>query len=263
MKRRSFVKASLLTPSIPAMLKGKHSNDENAKPGRLFYELRIYTLGKPEQEAIIAGYYQKTAIPAYNRLGSSPIGIFKTLKPDDQQKIFVLIPYDSTAAFAAMPARLREDALYKKAGGAYLEATAEAPAYDRIESSLLQAFQTFPRIVVPAKKSRIFELRRYESPTEAAGQLKIDMFDNKGEISIFKRTGLTPVFFGETLIGPLRPNLIYMLTFDDMAAHDSHWKTFGNDDEWKKIKSVPEYADAKIISHITSTFLAPLEFSQV
>ena len=84
-----------------------------------------------------------------------------------------------------------------------------------------------------------------------------------GEIAIFKRVGLTPVFFGESLIGPFRPNLTYMLTFDDMAEHDRNWKTFGSDPEWKRISSIPEYADAKIVSRIVRDFLVPTEFSQI
>ncbi len=113
------------------------------------------------------------------------------------------------------------------------------------------------------KKTRLFELRRYESPGEEAGRKKIEMFNDVGEISIFKRVGLTPVFFGEALIGEMRPNLTYMLTFDDMAEHDANWKAFGGDAEWKRIKAIPEYADAKIVSRITRTFLTPTGFSQI
>jgi len=92
---------------------------------------------------------------------------------------------------------------------------------------------------------------------------KIEMFNKAGEIAIFRRVGLTPVFFGEAVIGEMRPNLTYMLTFDDMAEHDKNWKSFGSDPDWKKISSMPEYADSKIVSRITRTFLAPCAASQV
>lgn len=120
-----------------------------------------------------------------------------------------------------------------------------------------------PKLQVPANKKRIFELRRYESASEEAGKKKIKMFNDVGEIAIFKRVGLTPVFFGETLIGEMRPNLTYMLTFDDMAEHDKNWKAFGGDPEWNRIKAIPEYEDAKIVSRITRTFLDPTSFSQI
>jgi hypothetical protein len=54
-----------------------------------------------------------------------------------------------------------------------------------------------------------------------------------------------------------------MLCFDDMAAHDARWKAFGSDPDWQRIKNIPEYADARIISKITRTFLDPTAFSQL
>jgi hypothetical protein len=120
-----------------------------------------------------------------------------------------------------------------------------------------------PKMDAPEPKPRIFELRRYEHATESAGKKKLEMFNDAGEIDVFKRLGFRPVFFGETLIGELRPNLIYMITFDDMTAHDSHWKAFGSDPEWKKISAISDYSDAKLVSHITSTFLSPAACSQI
>ena len=117
-----------------------------------------------------------------------------------------------------------------------------------MESSLLRAFAHMPTMEPPEKKERIFELRRYESPSESAGQKKIDMFNNAGEIDIFKKVGARPVFFGETMIGGRQPNLTYMLCFDNMDAHDAHWKAFGSDPDWKRISALPEYSDALLIS---------------
>ncbi|MEO7214215.1 NIPSNAP family protein [Mucilaginibacter sp.] len=54
-----------------------------------------------------------------------------------------------------------------------------------------------------------------------------------------------------------------MVTFDDLAAKDAHWKAFGGDPQWKKISSVPEYADALLVNKITSTMLVPTAYSQI
>ncbi len=89
------------------------------------------------------------------------------------------------------------------------------------------------------------------------------MFNDQGEIDIFKRLGFKPVFWGETIIGPLRPNLTYMVTFDDLAAKDAHWKAFVDDAQWKKISTVPEYAYALLVNKITSTLLVPTAYSQI
>jgi len=263
MKRRSFVKASLLTGAAATTLPTiSMATSTNKKSGAEFYELRIYTLKNAEQQKLVEDYFQNAFIPALNRLGSKNIGVFTELKPDGQTRIFALIPYNSLDGFLSTQSKLAADADYNTQAAPYLNAPMASPAYDRIESSLLQAFSHMPKMEVPEKKQRIFELRRYESPTESAGKSKIAMFNESGEIGIFKRLGFKPVFYSETLIGTVRPNLVYMITFDDMDGHDQKWKAFGADADWNRIKSMPEYPDA-IVSHITSTLLVPTSFSQV
>jgi hypothetical protein len=215
------------------------------------------------QEKLVENYFQTAAIPALNRLGSRHVGVFKEMKPEGQTKIYVLIPFNSFEDYLNIQEKLAKDETYQQAAATYLNAPAKEPAYERIQSSLLKAFAHMPKLEVPESKPRIFELRRYESATEAAGKKKIEMFNEKGEIDIFKRVGLTPVFFGETLIGEMRPNLTYMLTFDDMEEHDRNWKAFGADAQWQQIRAVPEYADSKIVSRITRTFLIPAACSQI
>ena len=86
------------------------------------------------------------------------------------------------------------------------------------------------------------------------------MFD-EGEIDVFRKTGLTPVFFGETLIGDLMPNLVYMLTFEDMAQRDAAWARFVDHPEWKRMSALEKYKDT--VSNISDTILRPADFSQV
>lgn len=263
MKRRSFVKTSLLTTALGSVLPHIGVASENKTGGRQFYELRVYMLKDQRQQQLVEDYFRNAAIPALNRLGSKNIGVFSELKPSGQTKLYVLIPYNSLNDYNAVWDRLSADAVYQQKAAAYLNAPASDPAYERIESSLLIAFTHMPTLHAPAKKPRIFELRRYEHASESAGKKKLEMFNDAGEVDIFKRLGFDPVFFGETLIGGLRPNLTYMVTFDDMAAHDSHWKAFGNDPAWAKLKAIPDYSDARLVSRITSTFLVPADFSQI
>jgi hypothetical protein len=88
------------------------------------------------------------------------------------------------------------------------------------------------------------------------------MFDD-GEAAIFRRLGMQPVFFGQTIVGRNLPNLTYMLTFDDLAARDRLFAAFGADPEWKKLRAQPELADALIVSNISNTILRPLPFSAI
>jgi hypothetical protein len=233
------------------------------KPGREFYELRGYTLKDKDQQKLVEDYFSDALIPAFIRAGGGRVGVFTELKPEGQTALFALLPYNSYEDFELMQEKLAMDKVYLQSADAYLNAPAIDPAYTRISSSLLKSFVHMPKMQVPEKKPRIFELRRYEHATEGAGQKKLEMFNDAGEIDIFKRLGFRPVFFGETLVGEQRPNLIYMLTFDDMAAHDAHWGAFGNDTEWLKLKANPDYADAKLVSNITSIMLTPAACSLI
>jgi hypothetical protein len=161
---------------------------------------------------------------------------------------------------------VRSDAEYQREGAEFINPPPTDPSYVRVESSLLAAFQGMPRLEVPPqtaeRKPRLFELRTYEAHSKKANKKKIEMFNN-GEIAIFRRTGLRPVFFGETLIGTKLPNLTYMLVFDNMAAHDENWGKFGGDPEWRKLSSTPGYTDAEILTNITNLFLRPTPYSQI
>ncbi len=263
MKRRGFVKTTVMSSAVAAIL--PRIGLAQRKPGKthLYYELRTYTVKDSKQQSLVEDYLEKAAIPALNRLGIENIGVFTELEPSGQSILVVLIPYQSLHEFETINERLEQDKLYNTAGAAYLNAPATSPAYERIKSSLLKAFKSMPGLELPPKHQRIFELRRYEHATEAAGKKKREMFNDAGEIEIFKRLGFKPVFFGETIVGEARPNLIYMVTFDDMAARDKHWKSFGADPEWKEISAIPDYADSRLVSKITSTFLQPTVYSQI
>ena len=266
MDRRKFVQSTLLSGALintgfPVPDTAAMENEKNKR--QQWYELRTWLFANDAQRQLTSDYLEQAYLPALSRAGVKNIGVFYEMQPAATAKIILLLPFDSIASLPAIDDRLSQDAVYQKAGEAYLSARPSSPAYERMESSLLKAFLHMPLIEVPEKKERLFELRCYESPTESAGQKKIEMFNKAGEIDIFKKIGARPVFFGETIIGERRPNLIYLLCFDNMEAHDSHWKAFGSDPEWKKVSAIPEYSDANLISKITRTFLVPTPYSQV
>jgi hypothetical protein len=142
--------------------------------------------------------------------------------------------------------RLAADSTYTRAGAAILDAPLGDPAFVRAESSLLRAFDAMPALEPSAGAGtatpRIFEIRTYESHSDRAALNKLAMF-NAGEIPIFRRTGLTPVFFGETVVGAKMPNLTYMLTFKDMPARDAAWAAFSQDPDWKALSGDPQYRE--------------------
>ncbi|MBI3850135.1 MAG: NIPSNAP family protein [Verrucomicrobia bacterium] len=268
MKRRDFVKSSLAMTSAAAVSSAVFVNAAESpnSANRELYELRLYHLRRGAMVKRFDDFYRDASIPAMNRAGIGPIGVFSVLFGPDSPTMYVLIPHQSAASFATALDRVRADAGYQKAGVDFINAPPTDPSYIRVETSLLAAFQSIPKLEIPsgvaAKRPRIFELRTYESHSKKANKKKIEMF-NTGEIAIFRRTGLTPVFFGETLIGNKMPNLTYLLVFDDLAAREKNWDKFRADPEWKKLSSTPGYTDSEIVTNISNVLLRPADYSQI
>jgi hypothetical protein len=227
-----------------------------------YYELRLYHVRRGSKQKLIQDYHREVLIPALNRYDIGPVGVFEPYIGPESPTIYLLITYKTIESFAGLGGRLTSDNEYKKSGASFLNLPTSDPAYVRLESSLMVAFSGLPRLETPKKQPRIFELRTYESPNKKANQKKIEMF-NTAEIPIFRRTGLRPVFFGETLIGPRLPNLTYMVTFADIAEREISWSKFGADPDWKKLSSSPEFGDPEMVSNISNAILRPAPHSQI
>lgn len=234
-----------------------------AGPVRDYFELRKYEIETAEQKAGFDSFAREAAIPALNRLGIKPVGVF--YPNEGLSPIYVLLVHRSVESFATLTHRLSQDEEFLDKGSAFLNAPADSPAYKSMEVSLHRAFEGMPTLERPVETpGRIFQLRIYESPSVKAGQKKIEMF-NVGEIAVFSKTGLHPVFFGETLAGTKMPNLTYMLGFKDMAESKANWQQFRDDPDWQKLRSMPEYTDKAIIRKggITNLYLKPADYSQI
>lgn len=229
---------------------------------REFYELRYYQLHRGPGVDLTHHYLREAAIPALNRIGMKPVGVFNVIVGPESPSLFVLIPHPSAESVLTAWERVRADREYLERGADFLNAPASNPAYVRVESSLMAAFEFYPRITPPPGGPRVFELRTYESATKKANLKKIEMFGS-GEIDIFRRAGFHPVFFGEKLIGTRWPNLTYMLASSSIEERNKQWAAFIADPEWKRLSSMPEYADQKIVSNITNCLLGPAPYSQV
>ncbi|OAI53371.1 NIPSNAP family containing protein [Planctomycetaceae bacterium SCGC AG-212-F19] len=259
MERRSFMQASVAS-ALAAATTATAADPE--RKSREHYELRGYSL-KPGKLPQLDNYLGKAFIPTVKRYGLGPVGVFLDKASPDQTKVYLLIVYPSADQCASLSARLADDAEYRKLAADYLAAPASDPVYTRIESSLLTAIDGMPKLEKPdTSKPRLFNLRVYESHNERAGKKKIEMF-NKGELAIFRRVGLTPVLFGETVVGAAMPNLTYLLVFPDDEGRKAAWNRFREDPEWLKLKVIPEYADKEIVSRITNIILTPAAYSEL
>ena len=264
MQRRKFIAASLAASAVAFTREGKAQ--AAASRAREFYQLRRYFLQSGPQTALTEKYIGDALIPALGRMGMGPVGAFQLEIGPETPTFYVLIPGASVEALAEVDLRLAEDAEFLKVADAFWNAPAAAPSFLRVESSLLLAFEGWPRVTPPAaaatKGKRIFQLRTYESASNKDHVLKVKMF-HSGEFEIFLGAGFHPVFFGDTLIGPRMPNLTYMLSFADMAELEAKWDVFRNNPEWKKLSTDPRFSYEAIVSKISNQILRPLDSSQI
>lgn len=267
MQRRAFLTSALGTTFMTAASAYLSADQNTGQTTPEFYVWRQFIVRAGTQPQRLAEFLKNAAIPALNRLGHKPVGVFEVVAGVPSPSVFVLTPSPSLEKVAGVEASLERDTEFMRAAEAYFNAPATDPVYMRQEVSLLGAFPNVPRIEVPAATAgggpRLFELRTYESHNERAHRMKVRMFAEMGEVDIFRRVGLTPVFFARTLIGARMPSLTYMLVHENMAAREKNWAAFGGDAEWKKLRSTAGYADAEIVSNITTVFLRPAAYSQI
>lgn len=271
MDRRAFVGGSLgaaLGPTLTAASANAEtqgtSSGSGARPQIL--ELRRYQYRFGPMEARHAEYARTALVPAINRAGIKPVGAFSVSVGPGGPAVYMLLPHPNAESVVTLGSRLVSDAEYKQAAGSFRSLPPTDPPYVRRDSSLILAFDTAPTVQVPvpaSTASRVFEMRTYESHNESAGLKKIEMFEKGGELPIFRRVGLAPVFFGRDIVGPRMPSLTYMVGFADNAAREKAWAAFRDDAEWAKLRSTPGYSNADIMTNITIQILRPTDYSQI
>ena len=255
---------SMLTALSASVLSG--SEGRAAAPANTFLEIRTWRLHNSAegQGPRVAAYLEDGLAPALARAGSKLCGAFANVIGPDGPYYTTLSQYASLAAFGSALEQLKADAEHHAA----LEKLSSGPGlpFVRVESSMLRSFDKMPAPVLSdtseKRAPRIFELRTYESQSFVTLARKVGMF-NDAEMGIFERLGMRPVFFGETIVGPRQPNLMYMLSYDDLAARDTLWKEFGKDPEWAKLRVRHGLTDPEIVANISNVILRPLAFSAI
>ena len=274
MQRREFLAAS--TAAALGLATSQVVRAQNAAPAaagdppRQLIELRVYHFASADKREAFEDFLGTAAAPAIKRAGVEPVGVFKLLAKDnpdlklsaDPNDLYVVLPHKTVQSFLGLAERMAADPAFLQAGFSILTAPKSDPAYVRYEASLLRGFATFPGVQAPTKAAgRVVQLRTYESHSSERAMVKIRMFEEGGEIDIFKKVGMNPVFFGQTLFGTKLPNLTYMLGFEDEGALKAAWDKFRADPDWKALSADETYKDT--VSNITNLVLRPVEGSQI
>ena len=239
---------------------------ESAPVPNTFLEIKTWRLhNTPEEQATrVLDFFSAGLEPALAKAGAKLAGAFANVIGEGGPYYVTLTSFPSLSGMQETLAKLDNDGEFQRQVEKL--GTGNGLPFVRVESSLLRSFDVLPEPVLTPESekrpSRIFELRTYESQSFATLKRKVGMFNN-GEAQIFQRLGLRPVFFGETIVGPRQPNLMYMLSYDDLAQHDRLWHDFGSDPAWKKLSATPELKDSEIVANISNAILRPLPFSAI
>ena len=235
---------------------------------RDYYQLKVYNIKDLDQETRVDHYLKNAYIPAMHRAGFKTIGVFKPMAEDTAsygKKIFVLIPLKDLSDIEKIEDKLAADNEYQIAGVTYIDAPYSNPPYERIESIILKAFAEHPEMQVyeykTPKSEQIFELRSYQGATEKIWRKKVEMFNEGGEVGIFKNVGSNAIFYGEVISGSDMPNLMYMTSYENMESNKAHWDAFRNHPDWKKLSGMEEYKNT--VSHIDKWMCHPTDYSDL
>ena len=260
MDRRNF----LATSSAAGLAAGSAVAAESAGGSNQIFELRCYQMrnSKTDQYGRLTGFMESEHLPMTKRTGVTAQGYFRVTLGEYTPRVYALSVFDSLADMGEKHAARAADKKWTKAADDF--GSQGYPQYDRVESWLLRAFDGMKKIEVPGKadKPRVFDLRVYEQETFRDTREKTRMF-NEEEIQIFRDVGINPLIFAETIVGSRMPNITYMTFYPDMDARTEAWKAFGASEGWNRIKVIPKWTNAEVVSTVSNTHLAGLPFSPI
>jgi hypothetical protein len=260
-RRQMITGAAAMSALVSSKAQAAQPNSEST---RSFLELKTWYLHNSgeSQASRVSEYLQTGLFPALTRAGAKPVAALSNLIGPDGPYIVTIVQHPSLATMETALAKVAGDEVHEKSSQK-LSSGAGLP-FVTIESSILHSLAILPEAVLPTdsntRPARIFELRTYQSQSMTALNKKAGMF-NDGEIAIFQRLGMRPVFAGESIIGPRQPNITYMLSFDNLDGREKHWQQFGSDPAWKALSAHPELKDSEIVANISNVMLRPLAFS--
>jgi len=226
-----------------------------------FYFFQHFNLKSGNQLPRLHEFMSQSALPAFNRIHSGPKIFLEAIIAPQLPNLIAIYGFASLEEFWAVHMKMIQDEDHRK-GLIALESGPE-PALESLETTVVEAADFSPEIKPePAEASRIFELRVYHSPTFRQLIALHERFRGP-EIKIFHRSGIHPILYGSTLIGPDQPNLVYLIPFADLAAREKAWAAFGADPDWQKVRKESVEKSGEIVSNIQITFYKSTPYSPV
>jgi hypothetical protein len=226
-----------------------------------FYSFQHFNLKSGSQLPHLHEFMSQAALPALNRLHSGSKIFLEAIIAPQLPHLTAIYGFSSLEELWGVHTKMIQDEDHRK-GLVALESGTDAPM-ESMDTNVVEAADYSPEIKPePAEASRIFELRVYHSPTWRQLIALHERFRGP-EIKIFHRSGIHPILYGSTLMGPNQPNLVYLIPFADMSAREKAWAAFGADPDWQKVRKESIEKSGEIVSNIQITFYKSTPYSPV
>ena len=259
MNRRSFISTGGAGLLASTAFNGRASAAEG--PARPFFEFLTFRLQIGSQTQRMSSWAEKRMLPLFSKHGFGPVGVFNESNGPNIPSLHVLLSYPSLAECQKLWESVMRDPEWGK-GIEELD-SGPTPSFYRADGWLLRATDFCPAFkAVSGKPGRVFELRIYESPTERQLRALHERFAGP-EIPIFHRSGIHPILYANTVIGPDMPNLVYLTPYDSLAQLEEAWRAFRSDPEWPKARDESIQRSGEIVRNITKLHLSPTSFSMI
>jgi hypothetical protein len=248
--------------TVPALLASGAVSAAEAGRKTRFYVMEQYQLEQGPQTARIHEFFSKALVPALDRIHAGPKLFLEAMVAPHQPTITSIIGVESVNQIWEISQQLFAD---KEFSRAFDDWESGPEPYAASTATLLEATDYSPEIVPPEKPPeapRIFELRTYHSPTVRQHRA-LDARFSSAEIKIFHRSGVHPVFYTSTVFGANRPNLTYLIPFDNLAAREKAWAAFSADEEWVRVRKASVERDGQITAVIDLSLHRATAYSPV
>ena len=192
MRRREFLASGLAASALAVAGRTGDSQAATGGKSRQYYELRKYLLRRDAQVQSTTKYLSEALVPALNRMGIGPVGAFTVDIGPETPTVYLLLPSENLETLVGAGLKLREDAAFLAAAEPFWNAPDTSPAFERVESTLLIAFEGWPRLATPpttaTKGKRTFQLRAMRARATAimCGRWRCS---TRGSLSCSRRRG--------------------------------------------------------------------------
>jgi len=267
MKRRDFLTTACIGGVAAASFASVSAQETPDKYE--YFEVRKSTIRGSEKMKRMIDYNNEVMIPGCKKFGIGPVGFMvddpqlNKSENTELRDMYSFAPYKSMDELMGLRAKFAQEADLMAKYAEYRQGTSSKnPNFESLDRTLCRFFVSCPKFEVPTQSAdRVFQLRIYRSFDAERNAAKVRMFEEGGEIDIFRKCGIHPVFFGTALFGTFLPNITYMTGYENPEAMDKAWATFRSHPDWLKLKADPAYADTATDNK--TIYLRPLPGSQI